>query len=138
MVFYPPTTQVPRDGWHVFLRLVGLSGLVFQKDDNIDVAYIKRLIALPGDTVNVVPFDGVYVNGLKIKEPYINEVGRACTLAVPTFCEPLSLPKDRYYLMGDNRNYSADSRFWGFATRDRMIGRAVFKIWPLNRIGVLK
>ncbi|MFM7469752.1 MAG: signal peptidase I [Vampirovibrionales bacterium] len=138
LVFYPPSTNVPRDPWHQFLRVVGLSGLLFSKDDNIDVAYIKRLIGLPGDQVNVVPFEGVYINGKKLEEPYVNEIGRACTLAVPTFCEPLTIPTGKYYLLGDNRNYSADSRFWGFASHDRVIGRAVFKIWPLQRIGPLK
>ncbi|NBV43246.1 signal peptidase I, partial [bacterium] len=111
---------------------------LYKKDDYIDVAYIKRLIGLPGDTVEVIPGEGVWVNGKKLDEPYVNEIGATCTLVKPEpYCGPIKIPAGQYYMMGDNRNQSLDSRYWGFARDERVIGRAVFRIWPLNRLGSL-
>jgi signal peptidase I len=138
LVFYPPMTQLKNDPVSLFLRLTGFSGLMYRKEDNIDVAYIKRLIGLPGDTVNVKPGVGVFVNGKKLTEPYVNEIADTCTLMRPEpYCGPVKVPAGHYYMMGDNRNLSLDSRYWGFAERDRVIGRAVFRIWPPNRVGAL-
>ncbi len=139
IVFYPPGTQLKDDPWSVFLRLTGFSGLIYKKEDNIDVAYIKRLIGLPGDKVEVRPNDGVYVNGHKLDEPYINEISRTCTLVQPfPYCDSLTVPKGHYFMLGDNRNQSADSRYWGFEPEERVIGRAVFRIWPVNRLGTIE
>jgi signal peptidase I len=138
LVFYPPMTQLKKDPWSVFLRLTGFSGLMYKKEDNIDVAYIKRLIGLPGDTVDVRPGIGVFVNGHKLDEPYVSELANTCTLMRPEpWCKPIRVPPGKYYLMGDNRNLSLDSRYWGFADENRVIGRAVFRIWPLDRLGPL-
>lgn len=138
LVFYPPMTQLKNDPVSLFLRLTGFSGLMYKKEDNIDVAYIKRLIGLPGDTVNVKPGVGVFVNGKKLVEPYVNEIADTCTLMRPEpYCGPVKVPPEHYYMMGDNRNLSLDSRYWGFAERNRVIGRAVFRIWPVNRMGAL-
>lgn len=138
LVFYPPMSQLKKDPVSLFLRWTGFSGLIYKKDDYIDVAYIKRLIGLPGDTVNVRPGDGVYVNGEKLNEPYVNEIAETCTLVKPEpYCGPIKVPPGQYYMMGDNRNQSLDSRYWGFARDERVIGRAVFRIWPPNRIGPL-
>lgn len=138
LVFYPPMTELKKDPWSVFLRLTGFSGLMYKKEDNIDVAYIKRLIGLPGDKVNVKPGVGVFVNGKKLDEPYVNEIANTCTLVRPEpYCGPVEVPPHSYYMMGDNRNLSLDSRYWGFAREDRVIGRAVFRIWPPNRMGPL-
>ncbi len=138
LVFYPPMSQLKKDPVSLFLRWTGFSGLLYKKDDYIDVAYIKRLIGLPGDTVEVIPGEGVWVNGKKLDEPYINEIAATCTLVKPEpYCGPVKIPAGQYYMMGDNRNQSLDSRYWGFARDERMIGRAVFRIWPLNRVGSL-
>lgn len=138
LVFYPPMSQLKNDPISLFLRWTGFSGLIYKKDDYIDVAYIKRLIGLPGDTVDVRPGEGVYVNGKKLDEPYVNEVADTCTLMKPEpYCGSIQIPAGSYYLMGDNRNQSLDSRYWGFAKQERVIGRAVFRIWPLNRFGTI-
>lgn len=138
LVFYPPMTQLKNDPWSVFLRLTGFSGLMYKKEDNIDVAYIKRLIGLPGDIVDVKKGVGVFVNGKKLDEPYVNEIAETCTMVRPEpYCGPVKVPPHSYYMMGDNRNLSLDSRYWGFAMEDRVIGRAVFRIWPPERIGAL-
>jgi signal peptidase I len=136
LVFYPPITQLKYDPVSLFLRLTGFSGFLFKKEDNIDVAYIKRLIGMSGDMVEVIPGQGVAVNGKLLQEPYTAEIANTCTFVQPVpYCGPVEVPKDHYFVMGDNRNHSADSRYWGFEPKNRVIGRAVFRIWPLNRVG---
>ena len=54
------------------------------------------------------------------------------------FCGPFTIPKDNYFMMGDNRGNSQDSRFWGFLDKNRIIGRANFMFFPISRINVLK
>jgi signal peptidase I len=138
LVFYPPMSQLKTDPWSLFLRWTGFSGLIYKKDDYIDVAFIKRLIGLPGDTVDVRPDDGVYVNGQKLNEPYVNEIANTCTIVKPEeYCGAIKVPPGQYFMMGDNRNQSLDSRYWGFARDNRVIGRAVYRIWPLDRLGAL-
>jgi signal peptidase I len=135
LVFYPPTTTLRQDPWSWFLRASGFSGLLYKKEDNIDLAYIKRLIALPGDWVEVRPQDGVFINGKRLIEPYTLEVAQSCTQQMPfIFCGPVKVPPNHYFMMGDNRNGSQDSRFWGFLPKERVVGRAVSVLWPLPRL----
>lgn len=142
LVFYPPepVTTLKYDPWSLYLRATGFSGF-YPKEANIDVAYIKRLVGLPGDTINVKPNDGVYINGERLNEPYTAEVAASCTKMDPNlnyqavFCGEVVVPKNMYFMMGDNRNHSLDSRFWGFLPKDRVIGRAWVRFWPLERFG---
>ncbi len=136
LVFYPPPpmAELKDDPLSVFLRMTGFSSLVHNTaDDPIDKAYIKRLVGMPGDTIQVVPYDGVYINGEKLYEPYVNEVAEDCG----KFCLPRTVPEEHYFMMGDNRNDSRDSRYFGFQPQGRVVGRAVFRIWPPMRAGVL-
>ena len=97
--------------------------------------FIKRIIGLPGETVQIK--DGeVYINGELLGETYGKEkmdyAGRAS--------EPITLGDDEYFVLGDNRNNSKDSRYEdvGNISRDRLIGRAFIRIWPLSDFGLLK
>lgn len=97
--------------------------------------YIKRIIGLPGETVQVV--DGyVYINGVQLDEHYGNDVMNEAGLAA----EPLTLGPDEYFVLGDNRNNSQDSRTAnvGVIHRDEVLGRAWVRIWPLSDFGVIK
>jgi len=129
MVFYPPHHELVPSLWGKFTRMIGF----FSKDE----AYIKRLIGLPGDEIKVVPHEGVYINGTLLEEPYRKEVFMG--LCAPNvLCGPYAIPDGTYYMMGDNRNDSTDSRYWGTLPEDRIVGKACFRFWPLLRIGPIK
>jgi signal peptidase I len=97
------------------------------KQQNFKDAFIKRVIGLPGDKVEVK--DGlVYVNDHPIPEKYIEDQ--------PNYrFGPVTVPSNEYLVLGDNRNNSYDSHYWGFVPRKNIIGRAVVRFWPLNRVG---
>jgi signal peptidase I len=96
------------------------------QEDNFHDAFIKRVIGLPGDKVEVKNGQ-VYINGSPIKENYIE--------AKPDYnWGPVIVPANSYLVLGDNRNDSFDSHYWGFVPRNKIIGRAIFFFWPLNRI----
>jgi signal peptidase I len=91
--------------------------------------YVKRLIGLPGDTVEVKG-GIVYVNGIPLVEPYLK--------APPSQPFPLyTVPENHYFLMGDNRNQSNDSRSGWTVTRQDIVGKAWLRIWPLNKWGLV-
>lgn len=101
-----------------------------------DEFYIKRIIGLPGETVQIDKEGVIYINGEVLQEGYGKEVisdpGRAS--------EPIVLGADEYFVLGDNRNNSADSRseVVGNIKRDNIIGRAWMRIWPFSRFGILE
>ena len=98
--------------------------IIFKNPDDESVLYIKRLIGLPGETVEIRD-NSVFVDGIKLEEPYLN---------VETLGEfgPYVVPMGAYFMMGDNRNDSADSRYWKntYLYRDGIVGKAVFRYWP--------
>ena len=72
------------------------------------------------------------INPIKVK--YILDDYDYIPCSEKMYCGPMTVPKDNYFMMGDNRGNSQDSRFWGFLPRERFVGRAVFLFWPLNRM----
>ena len=96
----------------------------FPDDETGKTNYIKRVIGLPGETVNIV--DGtVYVDGKQIKEDYLKEEPQGSF-------GPFEVPENSYFVMGDNRNNSNDARFWEntYVTEDKIKAKAVIKYWP--------
>ncbi len=97
------------------------------QQENFKDAFIKRVIGLPGDTIEVKE-GKVYVNGEMLTEEYIKEQ--------PKYdYGPVVVPENQYLVLGDNRNNSYDSHYWGFVPRENIIGQAVIRFFPFNRIG---
>jgi len=100
---------------------------------------IKRVIGLPGDTVTIAN-NHVYIDGHQLNEPYLD--AGAVSVAVPgkwacTPQVPCKIGKGQLWVMGDNRTDSEDSRYFGTIPKSSVVGRAFFRIWPINRIGTL-
>ncbi|MEX2160478.1 MAG: signal peptidase I [Anaerolineales bacterium] len=104
--------------------------IVFPYPLNPEEDYIKRVVGLPGD--HVAMYSGVvYINGQSIDETYVNDA------AVRDLAE-LIVPEGHVYVLGDNRNASSDSRTWGPLPVADIIGKAVFRYFPFNTIGVVE
>ena len=117
----------------------------FRKPERFDVVvfrylykentyYIKRIIGLPGETVQIVD-DVIYINGEPLEEDY----GYQPILDPKRAAEPILLGEDEYFVLGDNRNDSSDSRDPAVAnvSRSQIIGRAFVRIWPLKSLGMI-
>jgi signal peptidase I len=99
------------------------------EQENFHEAFIKRVMGLPGDELEVKG-GKVYVNNVPLEENYIK--------APPDYkWGPVVVPANSYLVLGDNRNDSYDSHYWGFVPRENIIGKATFRFWPLNRLGEL-
>jgi signal peptidase I len=101
----------------------------FPKDPS--KSYIKRVIGVPGDRVEVRE-GTVWVNGKPLNETYVTAENRDSASWPAT-----TLDADQYFVLGDHRNSSNDSRAWGMVPRSYIYGKAVFVYWPLDRLGVL-
>jgi signal peptidase I len=122
LVFYPP--HRPLKDWGVLntpLRWASLSG---------DDVLIKRVVGLPGEVIEIAQ-GKVWINGQEIAEDYIREA--------PAYEMPaLKVPADHVFMLGDNRNNSADSHVWGPLPTENILGHALFKFWPPHRIGPIR
>lgn len=105
--------------------------IVFWFPKDTTKSYIKRVIGVPGDTVEVKE-GTVYINGAPLAESYVSPENRdQASMAAK------ALQGDEYFVLGDHRNSSNDSRSWGTVPRSYIYGKAVFVYWPLDRLGVL-
>jgi signal peptidase I len=112
--------------------------IVFKYPEEPERDFIKRVIGLPGETVELRE-KKVYINGKPLDEPYVHfleppgavggEFHEVTSFDVRERYGPVTVPADHYFVMGDNRDNSQDSRYWGFLPRDYVKGRALFIYW---------
>lgn len=95
-------------------------------------SYIKRVVGLPGEWVSILE-GRVYVNAKPLTEPYVRREYLDHQSYPVTYVEP-----DHYYVLGDHRESSSDSRVWGTVGRKYIYGKAVFVYWPFEQIGALE
>ena len=128
--------ELPFTEW----RLPGLRNphrgdiIVFKYPQDEKRDFIKRIVATPGDQVQIRGHD-VYVNGTRLVEPYVKPGPPPFAHGNPTYCgyaygcEVTRVPADSYFVMGDNRDNSQDSRYWGFVKRGKIKGKALLIYW---------
>ena len=134
LVFYPPEVKLSTSFIAILSRL---SGILCK-----DIAYIKRVVGLPNDKLEIklnpdTKEYRVFINDKPIYEPYVSSKISWTPCREDMFCGPFTIPENHYFMMGDNRNNSQDSRFWGVLDENRIIGRANFMFWPIKRINIL-
>jgi signal peptidase I len=108
--------------------------------------YIKRIIGVPGDVISLRD-EAVYVNGKRLNEPYLGRSGGTREPTDPWSCSqrptswsltaPYEVPAGTYFVMGDNRTDSDDSRDWGPVRRSAILGEAIVTIWPIGHLRLL-
>lgn len=108
--------------------------VVFRSLANPDIDYIKRIIGLPGDTVEVRNSD-VYVNGKMLDEGYIADRTNLWEGGFLRDSEPVRVPEGEVFVMGDNRPHSSDSREFGFVPIENLIGQVFYRYFPSDKIG---
>ncbi len=123
--------------------------IVFRYPEDPDVVFIKRVVGAPGDLLEAR--DGhLYVNGTRVAEPYVHRTGGRSDPTVAqaaiagsimhdpwSLAEPYRVPAGNYFVMGDNRTDSDDSRDWGTVPRTAIVGEGLATYWPLSRLRTL-
>lgn len=105
--------------------------VVFWYPRNPDKSFIKRVIGVPGETVEIKQ-GVVYVDGRRLEEPYLRPEYRDHDY------HTAKVPEAQYFVLGDRRNSSNDSRNWGCVPRRNIFGKAVFRYWPVSKAGVIE
>src|SRR6202022_3154423 len=109
--------------------------IVFKPPDEASRDFIKRIIALPGERIHITN-SVVYINGQILHEPYLPERWTYNNNWPATGQDQL-IPPDQYFVLGDNRNHSSDSRSFGPGELNATLGKAGGRIWPLGKVGFL-
>lgn len=125
----------------ITLRLGSLTRgdiVVFVAPPDKEKDYIKRIIGLPGDKVKILNGQ-VYLNGEKLDQSsFLSPDVRTNGGAFLGEGDEVAVPDGQYFTMGDNREFSSDSREWGFVTKSAIIGKSFIVYWPLNHLRVVK
>lgn len=111
--------------------------VVFLEPEEQKKYFIKRLIGLPKETVEIK--DGkIYINGQVIDDPLISDRFYFNRGDFGEVGEEIKVPEDSYFVLGDNSGSSRDSRYWGFLPKKNLIGQAMLIYWPITRIKIVK
>ena len=109
--------------------------VVFWYPEDKSKSYIKRVIGIPGDRIRIENGQ-VYVNGRTLVEDYVPAQNR--DFSSWRDGHEQMVPEGQYFVLGDHRNSSSDSRTWGYVPRENIYGKAVFVYWPLDKLGRLR
>ena|SRR3989344_2966411 len=115
-------------GYHLHQPVRG-DVIVFKYPNNPSVNYIKRIIGLPGETVRIFE-NQVFVNEKKLDEKYLSEDEKTIVSQNPDTPYEITLSGDQFFVMGDNRQHSSDSREWGPLNREFVIGKSALVLYP--------
>lgn len=144
IIFLAPYYDPPNILVQMFTPIVYTLTLGFVNIDPQPKFYVKRCVGLPGDEIEVIN-KVVYVNGERLNGWWVTQ--HADPEVIPPgdslmnhrdFYGPVVVPEGHYFMLGDNRDQSNDSRFWGFVERSEIFGMALFRYWPLSRMGPVK
>lgn len=108
---------------------------IYPEDKKKD--FIKRLVGLPGEIIEIKN-GSIYVNDQPAPEPIFNQIYYYNRGEFSADGQKITVPKDSYFVLGDNSTSSKDSRYWGFVPKDDLLGKALVVYWPLPRIKVIK
>jgi len=111
--------------------------VVFYAPRNPELEYIKRIIGVPGDTVMIAGGE-VYVNGVQLKEPYISDKTAITLTGSLAENQPITVEPDQYFVMGDNRPRSSDSREFGPIPASSIVGQVFYRYFPVDEMGPVK
>ena len=111
--------------------------VIFKSPRNKDIDYIKRVIGKPGDTVGLRN-SAMYINGKKLGEPYLAPDVYIFGGSYLHEGAEMTIPRGLYFVMGDNRPHSSDSREFGPIPKEDFIGKAILRYWPFTKTGLIK
>ena len=110
--------------------------IVFKSPQNPDIDYIKRIIGLPGDRVKLLN-NHYFINSIQLDESYLSPTLYTYQGSFLREGDEISVPENHYFVSGDNRPRSSDSREWGTIDRSAIIGKSQLRYWPFNRFGLI-
>ena len=125
VVFYAPQSSIPSSTDLLISNLKIWNSISQNEVSDQSIVYIKRIVGTPGDQVNIESNGSIFVNDIEIKFKNVNNSLNEETIEI-------KLSENEYFLVGDNRDNSFDSRMFGSILGDRIIGKAYYKIYPFN------
>ncbi|MFC1711937.1 signal peptidase I [Patescibacteria group bacterium] len=143
---YTPLTESFNNGEYILTNKISYkfsepeSGdvIVFKAPHNEDYDYIKRIVAIPGNTVKISK-GKVYINNMLLDESsYLTTDIYTSSGSFIKEGEDLIIPTEKYFVLGDNRPHSSDSREWGLLPKKNIVGKAWFRYWPIAKMGIIE
>ncbi|MFA5350336.1 MAG: signal peptidase I [Candidatus Omnitrophota bacterium] len=125
--FYLPAAREPKRG--------DVMVFVYPEDNKKD--FIKRLVGLPGETIEIKG-GSIYINDKPADDPIFKQVYYYNRGEFGAEGQKIKVPKDSYFVLGDNSVSSKDSRYWGFVPKENLLGQAMVIYWPIRRIRAIK